>query len=46
MTSCIIIEDEPLAAEKLQDYIQRMPELHLEKWIDNGKEAVAVFKQP
>lgn len=41
MTTCIIIEDEPLAAEKLQDYIQRMPELHLEKWIDNGKEAVA-----
>jgi two-component system LytT family response regulator len=39
MIKCIIIEDEPLAADRLKDYISRMPELHLEKWFEDGEEA-------
>ena len=28
--NCIIVEDEPLAAEVLQDYIKQIPFLHLQ----------------
>lgn len=40
MSTCVIIEDEPLAAERLISYIARIPELELVKWFDNGKDAV------
>ena len=40
MSACVIIEDEPLAAERLISYIARIPELELVKWFDNGKDAV------
>jgi len=45
MNTCLIIEDEPLAAERLIAYIDRMPELSLTKWIDNGEGAVAFLKE-
>lgn len=40
MIKCVIIEDEPLAAERLKDYIRRMPELTFVKWIEHGDEAM------
>lgn len=37
--SCIIVEDEPLAAERLQGYVQRLPFLQLLATFDNAGEA-------
>lgn len=45
MLKCLIIEDEPLAAERLVSYIDRMPNLSLVKWIDNGNDAVVFLKE-
>jgi DNA-binding LytR/AlgR family response regulator len=42
---CIIIEDEPLAADRLKDYISRMPGLRLDRWFENGKDAVLFLGQ-
>lgn len=40
MLRCIIVEDEPLAAQKLQDFITRLPNLHCEAWFANPLEAL------
>jgi two-component system, LytTR family, response regulator len=45
MIKCIVIEDEPLAAEKLKDYISRLPDLQLMKWFDDGDAAVNYLKE-
>lgn len=34
--NCLIIEDEPLAAEILEDYIQKIPHLNLIKWCSDA----------
>lgn len=38
---CLIVEDEPLAMERLTDYVQRMPLLQLVGAFDNATEALA-----
>lgn len=45
MNTCVIIEDEPLAAERLVSYIGRLPQLQLLKWFDNGKDAVTYLSE-
>lgn len=45
MIKCLIIEDEPLAAERLMSYIDRMPELALVRWLDNGQDAINLLKE-
>jgi response regulator of citrate/malate metabolism len=45
MIKCLIIEDEPLAAERLKNYIAQMPELQLERWFDTGTAAVAYLEE-
>jgi two-component system LytT family response regulator len=41
MISCIIIEDEPLAAEKLKGYIKKIDFLDLRATFDNGVDAIS-----
>ena len=36
MIRCVIVEDEPLAMERLTDYVGRIPDLHLAGAFDNG----------
>lgn len=38
---CIIVEDEPLAMERLKDYVQRLPLLQLVATFDNATEALS-----
>jgi DNA-binding LytR/AlgR family response regulator len=45
MIKCLIIEDEPLAAERLKNYIAQMPELQLERWFDTGTAAAAYLEE-
>lgn len=40
MTKCIIIEDEPLAAERLKDYIRRTTDLQLLACFENAESAL------
>jgi two-component system LytT family response regulator len=42
--NCIIVEDEPLALEKLSAYIQKLPFLHLTATFDNAREALIFLK--
>jgi two-component system LytT family response regulator len=42
--SCIIVEDEPLATERLRNYIAGIPLLKLLKAFDNGKDALEFLK--
>jgi len=42
--NCIIVEDEPLAAERLKNYIQRLPYLQLSAVFDNGIDALVYLK--
>jgi two-component system, LytTR family, response regulator len=42
---CIIIEDEPLALERTQSYVQKLPQLQLLRAFDNGIEALAFLKK-
>ncbi|PLK45118.1 LytTR family DNA-binding domain-containing protein [Emticicia sp. TH156] len=42
--SCIIVEDEPLAAERLQNYVQKLPFLHLSGMFDNALDALVFLK--
>ena len=42
--NCIIIEDEPLAMERLQDYIGKVPYLNLLEFFDNGLDAIGYLK--
>jgi two-component system, LytTR family, response regulator len=37
---CIIIEDEPLAAERVKNYAQRIPALQVLHWFDSGSSAL------
>lgn len=43
--TCIIVEDEPLAQERLKDYIMKVPGLQLLSVLDNGAEAIAFVKK-
>ncbi len=38
--NCLIIEDEPLAMQRLQDYVARVPFLHLAGSLDNCLDAI------
>ena len=42
--SCIIIEDEPLAAEKLESFVARIPFLKLKGSFDNALEGLQFLK--
>jgi len=42
--NCIIIEDEPLAMERVQDYVMKVPYLHLMESFDNGLDAIGYLK--
>ncbi|UTA67101.1 LytTR family DNA-binding domain-containing protein [Emticicia sp. 21SJ11W-3] len=42
--SCIIVEDEPLAAERLQNYVKKLPFLHLSGTFDNALDALVFLK--
>lgn len=42
--NCIIIEDEPLALERLKDYVEKVSFLNLRAFFDNGIEAVSFLK--
>lgn len=44
MTNCIIIEDEPLAVEKLVNYITRLPFLNLLKTFSSAIDAIEFIK--
>ena len=43
--TCIIVEDEPLALEKAQGYVQKFPFLHLSATFDNAMEALSFLKR-
>jgi two-component system, LytTR family, response regulator len=42
--SCIIVEDEPLAQERLKDYVLKLPFLHLLSTFDNGLDALVYLR--
>jgi two-component system LytT family response regulator len=42
---CILVEDEPLARERLAEYVQRLPWLDLRASFDNAIEALAFTKE-
>jgi DNA-binding LytR/AlgR family response regulator len=41
---CIIIEDEPLAMERVTEYVGKVPYLHLTGTFDNGLDAIGFLK--
>ena len=43
--SCIVIEDEPLATERIVEYIEKVPYLKLLASFDNGIEALGYLKE-
>jgi len=43
--TCIIVEDEPLAQERLKEYINKIPELVLQAVFDNGADALAYLQK-
>jgi len=42
--NCIIIEDEPLALERIKDYVSKVSYLNLIAYFDNGIEAIGFLK--
>ena len=44
MTSCIIVEDEPLAMERTRSYVQKLPYLQLLAAFDNAIDALLYLK--
>lgn len=42
--NCIIIEDEPLAQERIMGYLQKLPWLHLVTTFDNGMDALVYLQ--
>lgn len=42
--NCIIIEDEPLAMERVKSYVQRVPFLDLQATFDNGMDALVYLQ--
>ena len=45
MINCIIVDDEPLALDVLETYVERVPNLHLEQRCNNAFEAFEAIKQ-
>jgi two-component system, LytTR family, response regulator len=43
--TCIIVEDEPLAQERLKEYIHKIPALVLQAVFDNGTDALAYLQK-
>lgn len=43
--NCIIVEDEPLAKLRLEEYVQKVPFLHLLKSFDNGLDAIGYLQR-
>lgn len=43
--NCIIVEDEPLAQERLKEYVNKIPGLLLNATFDNGTDALAYLKK-
>src|SRR5664279_4917561 len=43
-TNCVIVEDEPLALERVQSFILKLPFLNLLNTFDNAVEALAFLK--
>lgn len=43
-TKCIVIEDEPLAAERIKNYIQKLPFLELVASFENGIDALVYLR--
>ena len=41
---CIIVEDEPLALERLRDFVNKVPFLNLRAYFDNGFEAITYLQ--
>ncbi|MEY4904364.1 MAG: hypothetical protein RLZZ292_2179 [Bacteroidota bacterium] len=42
--TCIIVEDEPLAAERAKEYVQKLPFLNLLATFDNAQDALVFLK--
>lgn len=40
MINCLVVEDEPLATEKLSEFIRKVPFLHLKSCFENGMDAI------
>lgn len=45
MISCIVIDDEPLALQQLEQYVQKTPSLELKGSFDSASNALAFLKQ-
>lgn len=45
LIECIIVEDEPLAMQKIQDFVARFPYLHLAGSFHNGEDAMLYCKE-
>jgi len=45
MYNCMIVEDEPLAAEILEDYIRQVPYLHLKATCNDGIHALQILQK-
>ncbi|MGL6268212.1 MAG: LytR/AlgR family response regulator transcription factor [Chitinophagaceae bacterium] len=43
--TCIIVEDEPLAQERLKEYVNNIPGLQLKAILDNGTDALAYLQK-
>lgn len=43
--TCIIVEDEPLAQERLKEYVNKIPDLQLNAILDNGADALAYLQK-
>ncbi|HUM47380.1 MAG TPA: response regulator, partial [Chitinophagales bacterium] len=42
---CLIVEDEPLAAEVLTDYVRQVPFLHFLEWCSDAVQAMDTIRQ-
>ncbi len=45
LIECIIVEDEPLAMQKMQDFVTKIPYLHLAGVFHNGIDAMLYLKE-
>lgn len=44
MLSCLIVDDEPLAADVIESFVAKMPHLHLTGKVNSATEALSVLK--
>lgn len=44
MLSCLIVDDEPLAADVIESFVAKMPHLHLAGKVNSATEALSVLK--